>query len=126
MALAQTTAPSADQAVASALRTLATERDGITILMEAIGNGLGSGIVMTMAADTAPVVGRAQFLGGFRLCGDLGAVGGPMLVSAVAAAAPLVTVCLTVGALGLAGTAWVGHWTHRLDAQLRGRDAEVA
>jgi arabinose-5-phosphate isomerase len=49
MALAQTTAPSSDQAVSSALRTLATERDGITILMEAIGNGLGS--VFTAAVD---------------------------------------------------------------------------
>lgn len=49
MALAQTTAPSADQAVSSALRTLATERDGITILMEAIGNGLGP--VFTAAVD---------------------------------------------------------------------------
>ena len=33
---------SPDQAIASALRTLETERDGLTILMEAIGNGLGS------------------------------------------------------------------------------------
>lgn len=49
MALAQTPAPSADQAVSSALRTLATERDGITILMEAIGNGLGP--VFTAAVD---------------------------------------------------------------------------
>lgn len=41
MALAQPTSLSSDQAVASALRTLAAERDGLGMLMEAIGNGLG-------------------------------------------------------------------------------------
>jgi arabinose-5-phosphate isomerase len=49
MALAHPIAPSSDQAVSSALRTLATERDGLNILMEAIGNGLGPGF--TAAAD---------------------------------------------------------------------------
>ncbi|MGO4573554.1 KpsF/GutQ family sugar-phosphate isomerase [Microvirga sp. 2TAF3] len=49
MALAQTLTPSPDQAVSSALRTLATERDGLTILMEAIGNGLGT--VFSAAVD---------------------------------------------------------------------------
>jgi arabinose-5-phosphate isomerase len=49
MALAQTTDPAADKAVSSALRTLGTERDGLTVLMEAIGNGLGA--VFTAAVD---------------------------------------------------------------------------
>ena len=42
MALAKLNSASPDQAVSSALRTLETERDGLTMLMEAIGNGLGS------------------------------------------------------------------------------------
>lgn len=84
----------------------------------AIGNGLGSGIVMTLGADTAPVEGRAQFLGGWRTCGDLGTSGGPLAVSAVAAVAPLGVACLLLGVLGLAGTAWVGYWVGRHD---RGR-----
>ena len=50
MAVAQPAPPSPDQAVSSALRTLATERDGLAILMEAIGNGLGA--VFTGAVDT--------------------------------------------------------------------------
>ena len=49
MAVAQPAPPSPDQAVSSALRTLATERDGLAILMEAIGNGLGA--VFTGAVD---------------------------------------------------------------------------
>ncbi len=50
MALARPRSHSADQAVSSALRTRATERDGLAILMEAIGNGLGA--AFTAAVDT--------------------------------------------------------------------------
>jgi arabinose-5-phosphate isomerase len=50
MALAQPADTSPDQAVSSALRTLGTERDGLAILMEAIGNGLGP--VFKNAVDT--------------------------------------------------------------------------
>lgn len=87
----------------------------------AVGNGLGSGIVMTLGADTAPVGGRAQYLGGWRLCGDLGVTGGPLLVSAVAAAASLSVASVAIGAVCLAGTVWTGWWTHRLDVSRAGR-----
>ena len=50
MAIAQPAPQCPDQAVSSALRTLATERDGLAILMEAIGNGLGA--AFTAAVDT--------------------------------------------------------------------------
>jgi len=50
MAIAQPAPQCPDQAVSSALRTLATERDGLAILMEAIGNGLGA--AFTTAVDT--------------------------------------------------------------------------
>ena len=69
-----------------------------------MGNGLGSGIVMTLGADAAPVLGRAQFLGGWRLCGDIGSTGGPLLVGVVAAVAPLATASVVLGVLGLLGT----------------------
>jgi MFS family permease len=90
-------------------------------LLIAAGNGLGSGIVMTIGADTAPVVGRAQFLGGWRLCGDIGGTSGPLAVSALASVVPLAAVCVLIGAAGLAGTAWVGFWTRRLDLSRAGR-----
>ncbi len=47
-------------------------RSTAVMVLIAIGNGLGSGIVMTLGADTAPTAGRSQFLGAWRLCGDLG------------------------------------------------------
>ncbi len=111
-------------AVACFLLPLATTAWSVAAVMVliAIGNGLGSGIVMTLGADTAPQAGRAQFLGAWRLCGDLGASAGPLLVGAAAAALPLVAVPVALGALMAAGTAWVGYWTARVDAGLhRGR-----
>ena len=106
-------------AVACFLLPFTATAAGVTAVMVliAVGNGLGAGIVMTLGADTAPTVGRAQYLGGWRLCGDIGNSGGPLLVSAVAAAAPLAAACLVIGVLGLLGTGWVGYWTHRLDVR---------
>lgn len=104
-------------AVASFLLPLTSGAIGVALVtaLIAVGNGLGSGIVMTLGADTAPTAGRAQYLGGWRLCGDVGNSGGPLLVSAVAAVAPLAAACLVIGVLGVLGTGWVGHWTGRLD-----------
>ncbi|MDR7253443.1 MFS family permease [Nocardioides sp. BE266] len=111
-------------AVACLLLPLATSAVTIALVMALIaaGNGLGAGIVMTLGADSAPVDGRSQFLGAWRLCGDIGNTGGPLLVSAVAVVAPLATACLAVGVLGLAGSVWVGYWTGRVD---RARAAEA-
>ncbi len=112
-------------AVACLLLPLATSALGVALVMALIaaGNGLGSGIVMTLGADASPDEGRSQFLGAWRLCGDIGNTGGPLLVGAVAAVAPLATACLVVGALGVAGTGWVGHWTRRVD---RDREAVLS
>jgi MFS family permease len=108
-------------AVACLLLPLATSAWSVALVMALIasGNGLGSGIVMTLGADAAPADGRPQFLGAWRLCGDIGNSGGPLLVSAVAAVAPLATACLVVGVLVLGGAGWVGHWTHRVDVARR-------
>ncbi|MBM1171885.1 KpsF/GutQ family sugar-phosphate isomerase [Microvirga arabica] len=59
MALAKPAPRSPDPAIQSALRTLETERDGLTILMEAIGNGLGqpfTAAVETIAAAKGRVI----------------------------------------------------------------------
>ena len=104
-------------ALACLLLPLATATWSVALVMALIacGNGLGSGIVMTLGADASPAEGRPQFLGAWRLCGDIGNTGGPLLVSAVAAVAPLATACLVVGALVLGGAGGVGYWTRRVD-----------
>jgi MFS family permease len=108
-------------AIACLVLPLATGAVSVALVMALIaaGNGLGAGIVMTLGADASPVEGRSQFLGAWRLCGDIGNSGGPLLVSAVAAVAPLAVACLTLGVLGLAGAEWVGYWTGRVDRERR-------
>ena len=71
-------------------------------LVLGFGNGLGSGIVMTMGADRAPEVGRASFLAVWRLVSDGGTAGGPLLDSLVVAAGAIAFAGPVVGVLGLA------------------------
>lgn len=75
-------------------------------VVQGIGNGLGSGIVMTLGADYSPAEGRAEFLGAWRLVGDVGSSGGPLLASALAAAS-LTVAAIAVGLIGLAGAGLV-------------------
>ena len=77
-------------------------------LLMGFGNGLGSGIVMTLGADFSPMIGRAEFLGVWRLVGDLGTAGGPLLAAGVTGAASLTAASVVVGGLGLAGATVVG------------------
>ncbi|MDR3116823.1 MAG: MFS transporter [Bifidobacteriaceae bacterium] len=46
-----------------------------------VGNGLGTGIIMTLAADIAPARYRSNFLGLWRIYGDLGNALGPVFIS---------------------------------------------
>jgi MFS family permease len=67
------------------------------------GNGMGSGIVMTLGSDFAPASNRAAFLGVWRFLGDVGTAGGPLLVGAVAGAVSLGAASSCMGIIGLAG-----------------------
>lgn len=84
-------------------------------LLAAVGNGLGSGIVMTLGADTAPSVGRSQFLGGWRFMSVIGGSGAPLLISAVTAQVGLAAACVGIGSLTLLGTGWLGYWVRRFE-----------
>lgn len=78
-----------------------------------LGNGVSSGIVMTLGADAAPNLGRTQFLAGWRLLSDGGTMIGPLIISAVAAAASLAWAGLAIGGLGAAFGLWLSHWVPR-------------
>jgi MFS family permease len=84
-------------------------------LLLALGNGIGSGIVMTLGADAAPSDARPQFLGGWRLFADFGLSAGPLLVSAITVVAPLAAACIALGALSLASGGWLARWVPRHD-----------
>ena len=72
-----------------------------------IGNGLGSGINMTVGADFAPAIGRARFLGAWRLFGDLGTAGGPMIAAGIAGVVSLGVASVAMGAIGAAGASLI-------------------
>lgn len=65
------------------------------------GNGIGSGMVMTLGADFSPPVGRAQFLGIWRELSDIGATGGPALLSGFTALLSLGAAIAASGVIGL-------------------------
>ncbi len=76
----------------------------VTLLL-GFGNGIGSGLVMTIGADASPSHARPQFLGLWRFMTDTGSCGGPLLVSTVAGAAGLASGLFTASALGLTAAA---------------------
>lgn len=91
-------------------------------LLMALGNGLGSGIVMTLGADAAPEHDRAQFLGAWRLMGEAGHAGGSLGLSAVTALASLPAAAVSLGVLGIGGLAWTSVWVGRADRERARRE----
>lgn len=92
----------------------------IAALLIGFGNGIGSGIVMTLGVDHSPSPGRTQFLGVWRLLSDLGSTAGPALLAAVAALGTLALAVAATGGLAFAGAAILKRWVPRT-APLAGR-----
>ena len=61
------------------------------------GNGIGSGTMMTLGADLAPREATGEFLGVWRLIGDVGSTGGPLVVGGLADVATAVTASAALG-----------------------------
>ncbi len=66
-----------------------------------LGNGLGSGTMMTLGADLAPRNALGEFLGIWRLIGDGGTTGAPLAVGAIADLVSLPTAALVMAGVGL-------------------------
>jgi len=77
----------------------------LAALLIGFGNGIGSGIVMTLGADFSPQRGRPKFLGLWRLLSDIGILSGPGLLSAVTAAVSLTAGIGATAVMALAGAA---------------------
>jgi MFS family permease len=77
------------------------------------GNGIGSGIVMTLAADVSPSVGRLTFLGVWRELSDGGAAVGPLVLSAATGIAGLGFGIAVSGGVGLAAAGALWAWVPR-------------
>ncbi len=92
---------------------MTTTHNAVTLTLAAMlmgfGNGIGSGIVMTLSADVSPEIGRPTFLGLWRELSDTGQGVGPLILSGVTAVAGLVAGILVSGLVGFAAATvlWV-------------------
>jgi len=86
----------------------------IASLVIGFGNGIGSGMVMTLGADYSPSPGRAHFLGVWRLLSDVGASSGPALLSALTATLSLAAGIVSTGLLGLTAAGLLWYWIPRI------------
>ena len=86
-------------------------------LLIGFGNGIGSGMIMTLGADYSPAAGRAHFLGIWRLLADIGSSSGPALLSALTAALSLAAGIGATGLLGLAAAGVLWYWIPRTNAR---------
>jgi len=78
-----------------------------------VGNGLSSGILLTLGADVAPKSDPAPFLGSWRTLTDAGGALSPLLVSAIAAVSSLAVATAAMGAIGLLGALAFVRWVPR-------------
>jgi MFS family permease len=81
--------------------------DGYWTMMAAamligLGNGLGSGTMMTLGADLAPPGATGEFLGLWRLIGDSGAASGPLVVGGLTDSIGFEATAYTLAGFGVA------------------------
>lgn len=74
------------------------------------GNGIGSGMIMTLGADNSPRHGRAHFLGVWRLMSDIGASCGPALLSFLAGSLSLAAGIGSIGLVAFAAAGALAYW----------------
>lgn len=77
-------------------------------LLGGLGNGLGSGAIMTMGADIAPRERGGEVIGVWRLISDAGAALSPIAVGAVAQAWSLATAFGALACVGVAAAVFMG------------------
>jgi MFS family permease len=85
---------------------------GLTVvaMVMSFGNGIGSGIVMTLGADVAPPDNRRRFLSMWRLMSDTGNALGPVVVSVVAGVWSLAAGIVAVAGVGLLAAGALAVW----------------
>jgi len=74
-------------------------------LLAGFANGLGTGVLLTLGSDLAPRNSRGEFLGVWRLIGDLGHAGGPLLMGILIELATLGAASAMAAGIGILGAA---------------------
>ena len=101
--------------IALAVMPFTESLTGLVVVAVALGfgNGIGSGIVMTLGADFSPTPGRPQFLGVWRLLADSGTMAGPAALSVVTGFGTLALGIWFTGGLAFLGAAALWYWIPR-------------
>lgn len=109
--------------VAMALLPLTESATGLCLAaaLLGLGNGIGSGIIMTIGADVAPTDGRASFLGVWRLSQDLGESAGPLAIAAGAVLGSLAGGIWVAATFGAASAAALGRWVPQFSVHASAR-----
>ncbi|HEY0814024.1 MAG TPA: MFS transporter [Pseudonocardia sp.] len=102
----------------------------VIAMVMSLGNGIGSGIVMTLGADVAPPDNRLRFLSMWRLMSDTGNALGPVVVSVIASVWALAAGIVAVGGVGLLAAGALVIWAPKYSpfatrAMMRARRAAV-
>jgi MFS family permease len=87
----------------------------------ALGNGLSSGIVLTLGADLADKKNPAQFLGAWRFTTDSGAAAGPLIIGGVIAISSISVAAFTTGIIGLIGMGMMIRFVPRYTPTLKAK-----
>ena len=85
----------------------------------AVGNGLSSGILLTLGADVAPKSNPAPFLGSWRTLTDAGGAATPLLVSGVTAVWSIGGAVALIGVVGLVGAVAFSRYVPRFVPRVR-------
>ncbi|WP_309068415.1 MFS transporter [Microbacterium sp.] len=86
---------------------------GVFAVVIGVGNGLSSGILLTLGADVAPKDNPAAFLGAWRTITDAGGALSPLVVSGLTAVASLSVAAGGIGLVGLLGALAFVRWVPR-------------
>lgn len=86
---------------------------GVFAIVIGVGNGLSSGILLTVGADVAPQDEPATFLGAWRTITDAGGAATPLIVSGLTALVSLSAATGAIGAIGLLGALAFLRWLPR-------------
>lgn len=94
------------QALSLFLLPLASDFSSLMLIaaIGGLGNGIGSGTMMTLGLDLAPEGRQGEFLGLWRFIGDIGSTSGPLLVGGLAGLLGLSPAAAVIAAIGAGGS----------------------
>ena len=73
------------------------------VMLYGFGNGIATGVFLTIGSDISPAKNRSEFLGLWRVIGDSGGLASPLLIGAITGIATLAAATSVIALIGVAG-----------------------